>query len=192
MSIFFKDRDGNTVLSNEERKGLKSQGIQTMGDLDAQEQLNINQAMLWLRSQNLKNLLSIEFSKRLHKRMFGSTWDWAGDFRKSDKNIGPSWFQIPNDLANLFEDTKVWIEHESYSPAEIVARFHHRLIWIHPFPNGNGRFTRLMTQLLCKKYDFSTPNFHPELDPKERRDTYLEALRAADERDYLKLISFLN
>ena len=76
------------------------------------------------------------------------TWSWAGTFRRSDKNIGPAWHTVPVQLRHLLDDVRYQMEHNSFSRDELVARFHHRLVLIHPFPNGNGRHARLMADLL--------------------------------------------
>jgi len=105
----------------------------------------------WALRSRERNILSERFVRELHKRMFGSTWAWAGAFRTTEKNIGVDPAQIAVRLRDLLEDVRYWIEHNTYPVDEIALRFHHRLVVIHPFPNGNGRHARLMTDVLLKR-----------------------------------------
>jgi Fic-DOC domain mobile mystery protein B len=83
--------------------------------------------------------------------MFGKVWAWAGEYRRTDKNIGVDWTQISVRFRELLNDVRYWIDHETYSPDEIATRFHHRLVQIHLFSNGNGRHARVMTDVLVEK-----------------------------------------
>lgn len=105
-----------------------------------------------------EKLLSEEFVRSLHKRMFGEIWKWAGDFRRTEKNIGVDWVKIGIELRTLIDDTMFWIENKTYPPEEIAIRFKHRLVNIHCFPNGNGRHSRLMADLIIEKI-FNKPVF---------------------------------
>lgn len=126
--------------------------------------------------------------------MFGRTWKWAGKFRDSDKSVGIAKERINVDLHNLCEDAKAQIQRKSYPPDEIAWRFHHRLVLIHPFPNGNGRHARLATDLLLEKilhrpaFTWGGMNGVPE---GSVRKAYLGALQAADKGDYGKLAEFV-
>jgi Fic-DOC domain mobile mystery protein B len=97
--------------------------------------------------------LSEEFLRELHRRMFGDVWRWAGKFRTSERNLGIAFYEIPVALRRLRDDTKAWIEYKTYPPDEIAVRFHHRLVQVHPFPNGNGRHSRLMADLLVMRLE---------------------------------------
>lgn len=125
--------------------------------------------------------------------MFGKVWRWAGTFRKSDKNIGGPWYQIGPRLHGLCEDTKLWIENRTMPPDEIAARFHHRLVQIHPFPNGNGRHARLLTELLLENV-LGRPRFTwggaDLVNPGAARERYISALQAADNHDFQPLLVF--
>ena len=124
--------------------------------------------------------------------MFGRTWKWAGRFRASEKNIGVDPRLIGMKLTEPFRDVQVQLEHRSDAIDEIAARFHHRLVWTHPFPNGNGRFFRTMTDLLLKskgEEEFTWGGGN--LNAGEIRDKYISALRAADARDLRLLFAFV-
>ena len=151
---------GATPLDPNEMAGLKLKHITTRGELNRWEQENISEAMDWLdKRKNKTEILTEEFVKKVHKRMFYKIWIWAGSFRRSGKNIGVDWTRIGVDLRQLLDDVKYWIEHKTYPADEIAVYFHHRLVKIHPFPNGNGRHSRLMTDILlnCKSSAKSLP-----------------------------------
>lgn len=190
----FEYPEGATPLDPDETEGIRLMHISTRSELDRWEQANINEAMIWLGNRrNKQNLISEEFVCRLHKKMFEKVWNWAGSFRKSNKNIGVDWTQIPIELRGLIEDTNFWITNNTYSPDEIAIRFHHRLVWIHLFPNGNGRHARLMAdRMLIDKYNlepFSWGRKSRNLD-SDIRTAYINALRDADNHDYEALIKF--
>ncbi len=125
--------------------------------------------------------------------MFSDIWKWAGNFRRTEKNIGVDPVTIPIQLRNLLDDCKYWIEHKVFEEDEIAIRLSHRMVWIHPFANGNGRHSRLMADVLVNKV-FDKPYFtwgSLNLTKEgEARDKYLAALRLADQQDYKPLIEF--
>ena len=186
--------DGATSLDPNEIEGLLLSHISTRSELDRWEQDNINEAFDWLENRRPKNILTESFMKQLHKRMFGNVWKWAGKFRKTEKNIGVAWYQISIDLKNLCDDVEYWIEHKTFLPDEIAARFHHRLVFIHMFPNGNGRHARLMADVLLE-HVLEQPTFTwgsgSLSTPSEVRKKYIEALRNADNDEYELLMEFV-
>ncbi|MCK4509255.1 MAG: mobile mystery protein B, partial [Desulfuromonadales bacterium] len=140
--------EGATPIDPDETQGLLLPHISTRVELDRWEQENISEAEDTVFSRRQKNVLTEKYVRSLHKKMFGNVWRWAGAFRRSQKNIGIEWTQIPVVLHQLFDEVNTWIELESYPPDEIAARFHHRLVAIHAFPNGNGRHARLMADIV--------------------------------------------
>lgn len=191
-SFEFRDHEGETKLSSDERAGLKLKHIMTMRELDEAEALNIMEALEFLRRYQKKNYFELEFAVKLHRKMFHHVWSWAGVLRSTEKNIGVSPFKVAVELKKLLDDMKAWIEFKSYPPIEMVARLHHRLVWIHPFPNGNGRWARIYTEYICRRESWPKPNWHASEDPHERRVQYIAALRAADLKNYGPLIQFLS
>jgi Fic-DOC domain mobile mystery protein B len=143
---------GQTHLDENEKEGLKVKSITTQKELDELEQLNIEKAVEWILSVQLKpeKIVTEQFVKNLHKKMYGDVWKWAGQFRKTDKNIGISWTQIGTTLKTLIDDTAYWIENKTYPPEEIAIRFKHRIVSIHCFPNGNGRHSRLIADVIME------------------------------------------
>jgi len=182
---------GATPLDADELASLIPGHITTQGELNEWEQANIVQGDQWARKQR-KEILNEAFVRKLHMQMFGETWRWAGEFRKSNKNIGIDWPKLSVELRKLLDDVPYQIEHASFPPDEIAVRFHHRLVAIHPFPNGNGRHARLMADLLVKR--LGQPRFtwgsRSLVDAGETRQAYIAALQAADARDYAPLLAF--
>jgi len=187
---------GNTPLDPDEMEGLIPRHVTTQGELNQVEQANILEARTWLVGRSHPDILTDSFLRDLHKRMFKDVWKWAGKYRKSLKNIGVSAVQIPVEVKKLCEDTQFWIQNHTYSWDEIGVRFHHRLVSIHPFPNGNGRHARLATDILMRAngQEPFTWGGESEVDligsAGETRGGYLAALKAADNGDVGPLLSF--
>lgn len=187
--------DGATPLEPDEAEGLLPEHVGTKEELNEWEQANIATAVFWIGERRSKSsVLSLEFIRELHRRMFDETWRWAGKYRTTNKNIGVSAPAIPESLGNLLEDTKHWIEHGTFPLDEIAVRFHHRLVQIHPFPNGNGRHGRLMTDALLEElgvapFTWGSANL---VVPGNARRSYLTALRSADRGDFTHLMSFVH
>lgn len=189
--------DGATPLDPSETGDLIVDYISTQGELNTLEQSNIGDAYLWAEKTNLDHLLTATFILSLHKRMFNQVWKWAGKQRETNKNIGVAKESIMQELGVLLADTEFWIANKTYSSDEIAARFHHRLVYIHIFPNGNGRHARLMTNLLLKKIGEPRFTWGGNMDPtpldveSKIRKLYISALRSADAGDYQKLVNFV-
>lgn len=191
MDIFEAD-DNSTPLTAEEKDGLKLKWITLRSELNEAEARNIAQAQIWLMSNKNKDVCSDTFLRELHKKMFGDVWKWAGTYRTSERNIGVVPYQIPIKLMQLFDDVKFWIENKTYSNREIAVRLHHKLVQIHPFPNGNGRISRLMADLVLEKLEgtkFYWGNTNL-VNVSEVRSAYIAALRKADAEDYSALMEF--
>jgi Fic-DOC domain mobile mystery protein B len=189
-SDFLPEEDGTTPLDPDEADGLIPD-LLTRGELNAWEQANILKAEAWVFRRR-RNVLTVQFAMELHQRMFDETWTWAGKFRRSDKNIGVPWPTIPAALRDLLDDTQYWIDNITYALDESAARFHHRLVSIHPFPNGNGRHGRLMTDVLARSHGaqlFTWGRGH--LAVGQARIAYLAALRQADKGSLDPLVEFM-
>lgn len=187
--------DGQTPLDEDEKEGLLIPTIATRGELDEFEQQNIEQAVQWSLGRSLKaeNVFTEEFVRALHKRMYGNVWAWAGEFRKTNKNIGVDKWEIPTALRQLLDDVKYWYENKTYNPDELTIRFKHRLVSIHCFANGNGRHSRLMADIVIEKI-FKQPLFTwgaaNLVKAGDTRTAYLNAIKAADKGDIQPLIIF--
>ena len=185
---------GATPLDADEAAGLLPAQVTTREQLDEWEAENILEGERWARSAaRRRDPLDHAFLRELHRRMFGRTWRWAGTFRNTEKNIGIAPARIAEEVRKLVEDTRAQVAAKAMPLDEIAARFHHRLVWIHPFPNGNGRHARLLTDLMLEAN--GAPPFAWGATDLERageaRDRYLAALRAADARDFAPLLAFV-
>ncbi|MEQ8906016.1 mobile mystery protein B [Ekhidna sp.] len=193
--LIFSEPEGATPLDPDEIEGLLLSHIQTKAELNRWEQDNINQAYTWLeRRRNKKDVISEEFVFKLHEKMFDKVWRWAGNTRLSDRNIGVDYPRIRIELAQLLGDVQYWVANETYPPDEIAARFHHKLVWIHIFPNGNGRHSRLAADTLLVDVLGQEPFSWGDGDlykDGEIRQIYIAALRAADQHDYDPLLAFV-
>lgn len=163
--------DGATPLDSGEAEGLIPDHVTRRRDLDEWEQRNIIAAIAWLEKNRPTEILNETFIRELHRRMFGRVWRWTGTFRKSDKSIGGPWYQIGPRLHNPCEVAKLWIANKREPPDQIAVRFHHRLVQIHPFPNGNGRHARLLTTFCWKTFwaGPGSPGAVPIWEIQERR-----------------------
>lgn len=187
---------GNTPLDPDEMEGLIPRHVTTQGELNQVEQANILEAMTWIAGRPHPDILSDPFLRELHKRMFKDVWKWAGKYRKSLKNLGIPAEQITTEVKKLCEDAGYWIQNNTYPWDEIAIRFHHRLVVIHPFPNGNGRHARLATNILLTTHGQKPFTWGggsqsgPIGSTGETRGDYLSALKAADKGDFKPLLAF--
>ena len=189
--------EGATPLDPDETEGLIPGHVTTRAELNELEEANIGIGASWaltaaVLSSRRVDVLTEEFLYQLHRRMFGEVWEWAGQVRRTNKNIGVDKREIRVEIRNLLADAAVWREDAVYPPDELAVRFHHRLVWIHPFPNGNGRHARLMADLIAQQ--LGRPPFswggQALLETSALRATYIEAVRMADGGDYQPLIDF--
>ncbi len=185
--------DGATPLDPDELAGLRLDSIETRDDLNRVEQANIIDGLQWLNRQRNPDILSEQFLRELHRQLFGQVWNWAGTFRRTEKNIGVDPLQIAVELRNLLDDVQAQIEFKSFPPREIALRFHHRLVKIHLFANGNGRHARIAADALLHRIWNAPPiqwiatgNLGRE---SAQRSRYIQALRAADGHDYSTLLA---
>ncbi len=195
MTDLFQEPDDATPLEPGERDSLLQTWITHRHDLNEAEQENIVNGAAWarrLRGLKAVDLLNDQFARTLHKRMFGDVWKWAGTYRQTERNIGIAAYQIPVEMAALFNDVRYWIEHATYSPDEIAVRLHHWLVAIHPFPNGNGRHARMTADLLIERLGGRPFSWGGGslADVGELRARYVAALRAADGHNIDPLLTF--
>lgn len=193
-AVIFADPEGATPISPEEQEELIPDHITTREQLNEWEQTNILQAQEWAFGRSHDDVLSVSFLRELHRRMFDRTWTWAGQFRSTETNIGVAPHRIRGELVDVCRDIEYWIENDEFPVPKAAARYHHDLVSVHPFPNGNGRHARLAADVLLDRLGY--PRFdwggQEELyGDSDRRTRYLEALRSADDRDYGQLYKFL-
>ena len=189
--LFDAEDDAATPLTPDERARLIPTYITTRAQLNEAEQANIADADLWAFRRK-RDALDEAFLLNLHKRMLNGVWRWAGALRQTERNIGIQAYRIGVELRRLLDDVRYWVEHQTFSPDEIAVRFHHRLVFIHPFPNGNGRHARLAADLLAvqlgqERFSWGSTNL---VTADETRATYVAALKAADAHDIGPLLAF--
>ena len=196
MGLDLYYENGQTPLEEEEKDDLLIPSITTREDLDEFEQLNIEKAVEWYlvrKKFRKENILTEKFILDVHKKMFNDVWNWAGKFRKTNKNIGVDKYQIGIKLRQLIDDCKYWINNETYPNEEIAIRFKHELVSIHLFPNGNGRHSRLMADIMMKNI-FKKPIFSwgqkKLVNKSSARKQYIKSLKNADNGSINNLIEF--
>ena len=184
--------DGQTTLSEEDRRGLIPAYIATRGDLFDAEQRNISNALLRRRAPAPSRLLDDKYLRDLHRAMFGEVWTWAGQYRTTQTNIGYDPREIATAVRLLVDDARAWVEHDGYPPDELAARLHHRLVAVHPFPNGNGRHGRVAANYLIEGLGGESFSWGAGLsaDTDKLRRAYLQALQQADAGDIADLLTF--
>jgi Fic-DOC domain mobile mystery protein B len=181
-----------TALNDEEKEGLLLSYVTLRSELNEAEHSNILEAQEWSYARK-RNVLDEKFLNNLHRRMFGNVWAWAGAYRRTGKNIGVDAYRIPTELRQLLDDCRYWIELNTYGADEMATRFHHKLVWIDAYSNGNGRHARLATDLLLNlmsKQPFSWGRTSLT-NSGETRKRYIEALQSADRHDFSLLLEFV-
>lgn len=192
LHAFQAEDDAATPLTNDEKTGLIPSWVTYRHELNEVEQANITKGAQWAFRQRRRDLLDERFVRDLHKRMLGDVWTWAGEYRMTERNIGVSAWRIATDLRGLLDDTRLWMEQAVFGPDELAVRFHHRLVAIHPFPNGNGRHARLMADLLVTRLGGPVFTWGGGDTAKvgDLRTQYVAALRQADAHELAALITF--
>jgi len=193
MSLFLEG-EGNTPLSADEQADLIP-NLATKEELNEWERQNILEAYTWALAPNhlrRHEPLVEPYVRDLHLRMFDQTWKWAGTYRTTEKNIGVPRHEIRDRLAALLGDARYWLEHGTYAADELAVRFHHRLVSIHPFANGNGRHARLVADVLAQRQNrpVFTWGGADLVRAGDFRRRYIDALQAADAHDIGPLLAF--
>ena len=195
MTDLFQEPDDATPPEPHDRQALRQSWITNRQELNQAEEANIAKGFAWANGRRRKpdDILTTDFVRTLHKQMFGDVWSWAGDFRTRDVNIGNvQAHRIPVDLPAMLDDVKYWADHQTFAPDELAVRLHHRLVAIHPFPNGNGRHARLLADLLVQLLG-GQPFSWGRGSLKtigELRNRYVAALKLADNHDINPLVQF--
>lgn len=193
MGLKIEYPEGATPLDPDDAEGLIPSHITTLGQLNEWEFANVVKGEEWAFGVRHRDMLSMRFVETLHERMFGDTWRWAGEMRKKETApVGVAPENIRPELQKLLADIQAQTEYQSWSIQEIAARFHHRMVFIHPFPKGNGRFARTIADLLLWQHKAERFNWGEDLiHDGEARRMYIAALRAADRKDYRPLFALL-
>lgn len=199
MSQLFDSAEGATPIDDQLAAGLKADWLATRAELNAAEQENILKATTWAFSRRrrwtITELADVSTLCRLHKRMLGDVWRWAGELRRTELTIGSQWWRVRTEVEDLCRDLRTQAEpgNLAWPAQEIAVRFHHRLVAIHLFPNGNGRHARLSADLIVHALGGSPLSWggNQLIDDSDTRKRYLSALRTADrDADYRELMRF--
>jgi Fic-DOC domain mobile mystery protein B len=187
----FEADDAATPLTPAERDGLIPTHVTLRGELNELEQQNIADANAWAFERK-RNVLDEAFLRGLHRRMFNKVWRWAGNYRKTERNLGVLPHLIQPGLIQAINDARFWVQNKTYSPDQLAVRFHHKAVLVHPFANGNGRWARLAADLLVVGQDGARFSWGGADLQKagEARKAYVDALHAADNHDFAPLIAF--
>ncbi len=192
------DDDANTPWADHALIGLIPSWVSTRGDLNDVEALNVNDGYQWLRSTEptIDQMLTAEFVRELHGRMFGDVWTWAGTYRRTETNLGVDWWEIAMRVTQLVDDLRYRAEHTPTENSENIdltcIEYHHRMVTIHPFPNGNGRHSRAFCDALVSalgRPQFTWGRLSIVSDRATRR-AYIESLQSADDGDLTDLCLF--
>ncbi|TBR23202.1 mobile mystery protein B [bacterium] len=187
----FRAPEGSTPI---DAAGLRSRHVTTYADLCVAEAENIlaAQAKHLTRRASPEKVLTEEFLRRLHRDMFGAVWDWAGTYRRVQTNVGVAPAAIREEAAKLCQDARFWDAADDGMPVlERAVRLHHRCVWIHPFPNGNGRHARMLADVYLFSHRHALPAWPSGLaGAGAARADYLAALKAADAGDHQGLVAF--
>jgi len=195
VTDLFQEPEDATPLEPQERDDLLQTWITHRRDLNEAEEASILKGVAWAKRWKLTipSLLTDEFVVTLHKKMFGDVWSWAAGYRDTERNIGIPAYEIPMAIRTPLGDALYWVQYKSFEPDEVAVRYYHRLVAIHPFPNGNGRHSRQMADLLIKLIGSEPFSWGGGklTDTGELRRTYVAVLRAADEHDINSLLAFV-
>jgi Fic-DOC domain mobile mystery protein B len=195
MGLNLEYLEGQTPIDEEEKLGLKVPIVSIKRELDEFEQKNIEDAMMWSLNNRweARSVFSTDFLKKVHRQMFNQVWSWAGQYRMTNKNIGVEFWKVASEAKQLIDDANHWYEYNVYDQLEMAVRFKHRLVSIHCFPNGNGRHSRLMADIIMShvyKQPVFTWGSRLSLPASEVRSKYISALKQADQGEFAPLIEF--
>jgi Fic-DOC domain mobile mystery protein B len=190
--MFDGDPAGSTRLGPDELAELLPAHIQSRAELNVWEQENILEAARWTTRTN-RPTLSEPTIRELHRRMFSETWEWAGRYRRHATNLGSDWGDIPVAVRNLVDDGRLWLDEAVFSIDEIAVRLHHRLVQIHPFPNGNGRLARLWADMFLRRRSRPPLEWRSSalVRSGKAREAYISSLQSADRGDFDAIIALL-
>lgn len=194
MSIFFQNREGQTPLEESMKRDLIPSHVHDMTELYELEIENIALGIEWTKKTK-KDHRDYLVWLEVHRRMLNEVWRWAGKVRTRElANVD---FLMPYDvmpeLKKLQDDFCFWVDNKTFEDKELIARLHERFLTIHPFNDGNGRWSRLLINMICNREDIETPSWGAEIiNDEERRKKYIKAVKKArKEDDYLDLISVM-
>lgn len=187
--------EGNS-LTLKETYLVISEGITIKGKplKDHLEAKNHTEALAFLYDlidKDKKHTLSEQLIRSLHQLIVSDTdKEWAGRYRNSAVMITgadytpPEAMEVPKLMRQLIEWTRK--EKQKLRPVELAAIFHHKLVHIHPFFDGNGRTARLAMNIFLLQAGFPLA-----IVLKNDRKKYYRMLSMADKGNYEPLVRFV-
>ena len=188
-----KSIDDATPLDDISGLKLSKNKVYTLKEIYVKEAQNIADATLkYLSAPPSKKDASFKYEWLLilHKEMFGDVWEWAGKPRQIELSIGIKAYLVSSQLKNLSDDIAYWNKNKTFDIYETVTRIHHRAVQIHPFKNGNGRWSRMLANIYLRQNGLMPVKWQEDLLASEnpKRSEYIKALKKADNHDYQDLI----
>lgn len=195
--MIIDEPEGSTPLDPDDMEGLKYAHVTTREQLNELEQANILAGQMWASHRTdltVDSIFSTDFVLDLHQNLFGDVWKWAGSTRTRELSIGCDPLQVRVNLGNFLEDAKLWIQYGHYSNLELCARIQHKLVEIHPFPNGNGRHSRIFTDVVRIFLLEEPPLKWAKGDlanVSDERRAYISCLKEADKGNFAPFVEYL-
>ena len=195
MTKPFTQPEGASPITEEQKEGLLQRWVSTQNELNQIEKNNILLGQQWLFNNRQKkaDFAAYTFLSKLHKKMFNDVYSWAGNKRTLEATIGIDPLLIRENVASLRLDVQTWMANKTYPPEEIAVRYHHVLVRIHPFPNGNGRLCRLIADYINEQIYNNEPFSwgRDELYTNgTARSAYLQAIYEANNHRIESLVTF--
>jgi len=182
--------EGNT-LTLQETKLVLEHGITIGGKplkdhIEARNDAEAFDFMLQLVQK--KTPLSQEIIQQIHDIVTKGLLKDSGKYRTENVRITGSSITPPSyqKIISLMDDYIRSIKNLPLHPLKKAAFIHHRLVWIHPFFDGNGRVSRLITNLF-----FMQEGYPPIILKQEQRKNYYHVLHQGDEGNLSPLAMFL-
>ena len=188
-----KSMDGATPLDDVSGLKLSKKNVYTLQEMYIKEAENIaNATIKYLSATPSKKEapFSYVWLLKLHDEMFADVWEWAGKLRQCELSIGVKAYLVSTELKKLVDDIEFWNKNRTFDNIETATRIHHRAVQIHPFQNGNGRWSRMLANIYLRQNGLMPVRWQEDLLAKENpnREQYIKALKEADNGDYRALI----
>jgi len=166
-------------------------GIQRKREMDALEAVKLAKATDWaIRHYSADHRFSAADVCLLHKQWLGEVYSWAGEYRRVNIGKGGFAFAMAAQVSRLMEEFErkvlaVYTPCNFNDPEKIIealAVAHCELVLIHPFRDGNGRLSRLLSTLMALQAGLPLLDFSG-IEGKARQ-AYFLAVQASMGNDY--------
>ena len=187
--------EGNSLTLKETylviNEGLTIKGKPLKDHLEAKSHKEALDYLYSLVEKGKNNTVSERFIRSLNQILMQDIdREWAGKYRNSGVIIGgadhkpPEALEIPRLMQNLI----AWVgdNNKKIHPVELASILHHKLVFIHPFFDGNGRTSRLTMNIILMHSGFPLV-----VILKNDRKRYYSTLSQADKGDYIPFVNFI-